>query len=70
MKKHLRFLVVGIMMLTCSMSFAQAYKTLSFPDDRKEEVSSYEKEWTAKIGEDTWIIQNFKTISILLDICK
>ena len=63
MKKHLRFLVVGIMMLTCSMSFAQAYKTLSFPDDRKEEVSSYEKEWTAKIGEDTWIIQNFNNNS-------
>lgn len=59
MKKHLRFFVASIMMLTCSMSFAQAYKTLSFPDEGGEQISSYEKEWTAKIGDDTWTIQNF-----------
>ena len=59
MKKHLRFFLASIMMLTCSMSFAQAYKTLSFPDDGGEKVGSYEKTWTAKIGNDTWTIENF-----------
>ena len=59
MKKYLRFFVAGIMMLACSMSFAQAYKTLSFPDEGGEKVGSYTTVWTAKIGDDQWTIENF-----------
>lgn len=38
-----------------------AYKTLTFPDDDMEnnKVGSYEKTWTATIGEDSWTINNF-----------
>lgn len=38
-----------------------AYKTLSFPDDDKNSngISSYEKSWTAKIGDFRWKITNF-----------
>lgn len=38
-----------------------AYKTLSFPDDNKNnnKYSSYEKSWTAKIGDFYWEIVNF-----------
>ena len=38
-----------------------AYKTLSFPDDDKNSngISSYEKSWTAKIGDFSWKITNF-----------
>ena len=39
---------------------SEAYKTLSFPDDNKDnnQVSSYFKEWDAIIGEDTYHITN------------
>ena len=59
MRKHLRFFLASIMMLTCSMSFAQAYKTLTFPDEGGEKIGAYDKTWTAKIGNDTWTIENF-----------
>lgn len=38
-----------------------AYKTLSFPDENKanNKVGSYEKTWTAKIGDFSWEIVNF-----------
>lgn len=39
-----------------------AYKTLSFPDDNRNnnnKYSSYEKSWTAKIGDFSWEIANF-----------
>lgn len=38
-----------------------AYKTLSFPDDNKgtNEVQTYDKTWTAKIGDFSWEIKNF-----------
>lgn len=38
-----------------------AYKTLSFPDDNKNnnKSGSYEKSWTAKIGDFSWEITNF-----------
>mgnify|MGYP000646545035 CR=1 FL=1 len=38
-----------------------AYKTLSFPDDDKEnnKISAYNKSWTAKIGDFSWEIANF-----------
>lgn len=37
------------------------YKTLSFPDENKanNKVGSYEKTWTAKIGDFSWEIVNF-----------
>lgn len=37
------------------------YKTLSFPDENKanNKLSSYEKTWTAKIGDFSWDIENF-----------
>lgn len=39
----------------------ELYKTLSFPDEKQDvsSVSSYEKDWTATIGTDTWTISNF-----------
>lgn len=38
-----------------------AYKTLSFPDDNKNnnKISAYDKSWTAKIGDFYWEIVNF-----------
>lgn len=38
-----------------------AYKTLSFPDDNKNnnKVSAYDKTWTAKIGDFSWRISRF-----------
>lgn len=42
-----------------------AYKTLSFPDENKAKntVGSYEKTWTAKIGDFSWEIVNFNNNS-------
>lgn len=45
----------------------ELYKTLSFPDENSipdenginNGVTAYDKEWTAKIGTDTWTISNF-----------
>ena len=61
MRKILHMTLVGIMMLICSTAYADAYKTLSFPDDNKEnnKFGSYTDTWTAKIGSDTWTIANF-----------
>ena len=41
------------------------YKTLSFPDENKAKntVGSYEKTWTAKIGDFSWEIVNFNNNS-------
>lgn len=38
-----------------------AYKTLSFPDDNKNnnKLSAYDKSWIAKIGDFSWKITNF-----------
>ena len=46
-------------MLVSSLSYADAYKTLTFPDEAKKNVGSYTLEWTAKIGTDEWTIANF-----------
>ena len=61
MRKILHMTLVGIMMLICGTAYADAYKTLSFPDDNKEnnKFGSYTDTWTAKIGSDTWTITNF-----------
>ncbi len=41
------------------------YKTLSFPDDNQSanQISGYDKEWTAKIGADSYTIKNFNNNS-------
>lgn len=72
MKKFLRMMMTGLLMLVCAVSYAAAYKTLSFPDDNSasNKVGGYYKTvvdgvvtedlvWDAKIGEDTWSITNF-----------
>ncbi len=42
-----------------------AYKTLSFPDNNQanNKISAYDKEWTAKIGTDSYTIKNFNNNS-------
>lgn len=51
-----------------------AYKELTFPDENKEnnKVTMYDKEWEAKIGEDTYKITNANNNSwnrIIIKIC-
>lgn len=48
-------------MLVSSLSYADAYKTLTFPDDNSanNKISAYTEEWVAKIGTDEWTIANF-----------
>ena len=47
--------------MVSSVAFADAYKTLTFPDDNSEnnKVNGYVDTWTAKIGKDSWSIANF-----------
>lgn len=61
MRKFLRFSLMSIFMLVSSLSYADAYKTLTFPDDNSanNKKSAYSCEWTAMIGTDTWTITNF-----------
>ena len=53
--------MIAVLALIANFSFGQAYKTLTFPDDNKDnnKLSAYNKTWTAKIGTDTWTIENF-----------
>lgn len=61
MNKILRISMIAVLALIANFSFGQAYKTLTFPDDNKDnnKLSAYNKIWTAKIGTDTWTIENF-----------
>lgn len=61
MNKILRISMIAVLALIANVSFGQAYKTLTFPDDNKDnnKVQVYNKTWTAKIGTDTWSIKNF-----------
>lgn len=61
MKKLLRTSLAAILALMANAAFADAYKTLTFPDDNKEnnKVGAYTKEWKAIIGDDSWTISNF-----------
>lgn len=61
MNKILRISMIAVLALICNVSFGQAYKTLTFPDDNKanNKVQVYDQTWTAKIGTDTWSIVNF-----------
>lgn len=64
MKKILLSLV-ALMAMSVQTALAQAYKTLSFPDENQANnaVGAYDKTWEAKIGEDTWTIANFNNNS-------
>lgn len=61
MNKILRISMIAVLALIANFSFGQAYKTLTFPDDNKDnnKVQAYNETWTAKIGTDTWSIANF-----------
>ena len=56
--------MLSLLAMICMGGYSQSdelYKTLSFPDEKQDvsSVSSYEKDWTATIGTDTWTISNF-----------
>ena len=61
MTKHLRFLIVMLLAMIWSAGWAAetVYKTLSFPDEKKENCNSYTTTWDATIGNDSWKIANF-----------
>lgn len=65
MTKHLRFLFVMLLAMIWSAGWAAetVYKTLSFPDEKKENCSYYTKTWNATIGNDSWKIANFNNNS-------
>ena len=50
--------------MICMGGYSQSetvFKTLSFPDNNQanNKVGAYDKNWTARIGTDTWTISNF-----------
>lgn len=50
-----------VAMLSSLSAWADAYKTLSFPDDNSNDnkKNNYTSSWTAKIGSDSWTVTNF-----------
>lgn len=66
MNKILRFSFIAVLAAIFNVTYAaDAYKTLTFPDDNAEnnKISAYESEWEAKIGNDSWTITNFNNNS-------
>lgn len=65
MKKILLSLLVALAATVSSEVSAQAYKTLSFPDDSAavNKVTAYDKTWQAVVGTDVWTIANFNNNS-------
>ena len=65
MKKLLLSLLVALAAAVSNDVMAQAYKTLSFPDDNAaaNKVGSYDKTWQAVVGTDVWTIANFNNNS-------
>ena len=61
MKKLLLSLLVALAAAVSNDVMAQAYKTLSFPDDNAaaNKVGAYNKTWQAVVGTDVWTIANF-----------
>lgn len=62
MNKILRFSFIAVLAAIFNVTYAaDAYKTLTFPDDNSEDnkVGAYDKEWIATIGGDSWTISNF-----------
>lgn len=65
MKKLLLSLLVALAAAVSNDVMAQAYKTLSFPDDSAavNKVGAYDKTWQAVVGTDVWTIANFNNNS-------
>lgn len=65
MKKLLLSLLVALAATVSNDVMAQAYKTLSFPDDNAtaNKIGSYDKTWQAVVGTDVWTIANFNNNS-------
>lgn len=67
MTKHLRILLIALFAMVCMGGISQTekpYKTLSFPDDNKENnkvesTKAYSSTWTASLGGFEWSIANF-----------
>lgn len=64
MTKHLRLIMLSLLAMICMGGYSQSetvFKTLSFPDNNQanNKVGAYDKNWTARIGTDTWTISNF-----------
>lgn len=61
MNKILRISMIAVLAFIANVSFGQAYKTLTFPDENNanNKVQVYDEKWTAQIGKDTWSIVNF-----------
>ncbi len=63
MNKLLRLSFMLLLALISNFAMADAYKTLSFPDDNSENNMKngvgYNVKWDAKIGDDSWEITNF-----------
>ena len=64
MTKHLRLIMLSLLAMICLGGYSQSetvFKTLSFPDNNQanNKVGAYDKNWTARIGTDTWTISNF-----------
>lgn len=55
--------MIAIVATVCNSVSADAYKTLTFPDDGKEgkHINAYDKTWNATKGNDTWIISYFNS---------
>lgn len=63
MTKHLRLIMLSLLAMICLGGYSQSetvYKTLSFPDEdhANNHAGGYDKTWVAKIGNDTWSIEN------------
>ena len=63
MTKHLRLIMLSLLAMICLGGYSQSetvYTTLSFPDANhaNNNVGGYDKTWVAKIGNDTWSIEN------------
>ena len=65
MKKLLLSLLVALAATVSNDVMAQAYKTLSFPDDNSSanKAGGYDKTWQAVVGTDVWTIANFNNNS-------
>lgn len=62
MNKFLRISLMALLALVFNTTFAaDAYKTLTFPDENSEnnKVQAYTETWEATIGGDSWEIVNF-----------
>lgn len=59
MNKTLRYSLIAVLAFISTFSFADAYKTLTFPDGNSNEVSAYTETWTATVDNFTWTIKNF-----------